>query len=321
MTVDVHEALWREHRPAIREPADFDALWERTLAESRAVAEPPRAVPYATTLTTLDVFDVTFSGFAGDPIKAWYLRPAGTDATLPTVVEYAGYTGGRDRARDRLVWASSGFAHLVMDSRGQGSQWATGGVTPDPHGAGPTVEGYLTRGVEDIEGFYYRRLCTDAALAVDAARQLPGVDPQRVAVAGGSQGGGLALAAAGLVTDVAAAMIDFPFLCHFEDAVRLAGVSPYGEIGRYLARQRGQEEATFTTLSYVDGVNFAARATAPALWSVGLVDDVCPPATIFAAYNRYAGEKEIAAYPFNGHEGGGSDHGDRQIAWYRELVS
>ena len=58
----------------------------------------------------------------------------------------------------------------------------------------------------------------------------------------------------------------------------------------------------FRTLSYFDGRNFAARATVPALFSVGLEDQVTPPSTVFAAYNEYAGPKEIRIWPFNGHE-------------------
>ncbi|KPC72196.1 acetyl xylan esterase, partial [Thermoactinomyces vulgaris] len=64
-------------------------------------------------------------------------------------------------------------------------------------------------------------------------------------------------------------------------------------------------ERAFATLDYFDGVNFAARGTAPALYSVALMDDVCPPSTVFAAYNRWQGEKQITVWPWNGHEGGG----------------
>jgi cephalosporin-C deacetylase len=67
-------------------------------------------------------------------------------------------------------------------------------------------------------------------------------------------------------------------------------------------------EAVFTTLSYVDVVNHAKRARAPALFSVGLADDITPPSTVFAAFNHYAGAKDIAVYEFNGHEGGGTRH-------------
>ncbi|MFD9561640.1 acetylxylan esterase [Streptomyces sp. NPDC059994] len=60
-----------------------------------------------------------------------------------------------------------------------------------------------------------RGLITDCVRAVDAVAQLPGPDSDRVVVSGGSQGGGLALAVAGLNGDrVAAVMPDVPFLCH-----------------------------------------------------------------------------------------------------------
>ncbi len=62
----------------------------------------------------------------------------------------------------------------------------------------------------------------------------------------------------------------------------------------------------FRTLSYFDGVSFAARATVPALYSVALMDAVCPPSTVFAAYNPLGPAPEIEVYPWNGHEGGGS---------------
>ncbi len=54
-----------------------------------------------------------------------------------------------------------------------------------------------------------------------------------------------------------------------------------------------------------DGVNFATRANASALFSTALMDTTCPPSTVFAAYNYYAGPKQIMVYEFNQHDGGG----------------
>ncbi|MER3443975.1 MAG: acetylxylan esterase, partial [Meiothermus sp.] len=69
--------------------------------------------------------------------------------------------------------------------------------------------------------------------------------------------------------------------------------APYNEIAAFCRVHRDKVGQVFATLAYFDGVNFAARATAPALFSVGLMDDVCPPSTVYAAYNHYAGPKEI----------------------------
>ena len=79
---------------------------------------------------------------------------------------------------------------------------------------------------------------------------------------------------------------------------------PYQEISNYCQRHRDQVETVFQTLSYFDGMNFAARAKVPALFSVGLMDEICPPSTVFGAYNHYAGEKQIKVWPYNHHEGG-----------------
>jgi len=80
---------------------------------------------------------------------------------------------------------------------------------------------------------------------------------------------------------------------------------PYREVVDYLAIHRDQVDAVMRTLSYVDGTVFAERATAPALLTVALMDATCPPATVFAAHARYAGEAELTIWPHNGHEGGG----------------
>ncbi|PZU44523.1 MAG: acetylxylan esterase [Microbacterium sp.] len=291
-------------RPEVREPADFDVFWRDTLADARSAAGNVMCAPVSSPFTTCDVYDVTFPGFGGDPISAWLVTPAGVNEPLPTVVEFAGYGGGRGLPSEHLRWASAGFAHLVMDTRGQGSVWGTGGQTPDPHGAGPSTPGVMTRGIESPHDYYYRRLITDAVRAVDAARSLPIVDSRRVAVAGISQGGGIAVAVSGLCDGLIAVMPDVPFLCHFERALELTARDPYTEIVQYLSVHRGAEERVLNTLSYIDGVNHAARASAPALFSVALMDDICPPSTIYAAYNRYAGSSEITVYPYNAHEGG-----------------
>lgn len=314
----------RTYRPDLPEPADFDAFWDRTLAEARTYPLDVQAVAVDSGLRLVEVHDVTFAGFGGQPVKAWLTRPAGDSRDLPVVVEYQGYGGGRGLAHERLGWAVAGYAHLFMDTRGQGSTWGSGGVTPDQAGGGPQVPGVMTRGILDPEDHYYRRLFTDAVRAVEAARALPGVDPSRVAICGASQGGGITLAVAGLVPDLVAVMPDVPFLCHFRRATEITASDPYGEIVRYLSVHRDHVQAVFRTLSYLDGVSFARRANADALFSVGLMDPICPPSTVYAAYNSYGSRAaatdrvpvtEIIEYPFNEHEGGQGHQLGRQIRW------
>ncbi|HEU4756815.1 MAG TPA: acetylxylan esterase [Agromyces sp.] len=305
----------RAFRPEVAEPDDFDEFWADTLAASRAVAEPPRLTRVDSPLSLVEVHDVEFSGFAGDPVKGWFLVPADAAGPLPAIVEFNGYGGGRGLPHERLPWAASGYAHFFMDTRGQGSAWGTGGGTPDPHGTGPSFPGFMTRGIHDPAEYYYRRVFADAALAIDAVRSLDAVEAGRVAVAGGSQGGGIAIAAAGLADGLVGAMPDVPFLCNFERAVGLTDRDPYNEIVRFLSVHRDAAPTAFRTLSYFDGVNFARRATAPALVSVALMDPICPPSTVYAMANHHAVGAEVVEYAFNEHEGGQGVHWQRQAEW------
>ncbi|MEJ3404479.1 acetylxylan esterase [Rathayibacter sp. YIM 133350] len=308
------------YRPEVAEPDDFDAFWRRTLDEARRFPDAPILERVESPLTQVEVYDLTFNGYAGQPVKAWFLVPAGTEGPLPTVVEYNGYGGGRGLPHERLAWASAGYAYLFMDTRGQGSVWGSGGDTADPDGTGPSAPGFMTRGIENPETYYYRRVYTDAVRAIDAVRTLERVDPARIAICGGSQGGGITIAVAGLVEGLVAALPDVPFLCHFERAIGLTNAFPYQEIVTYLAVHSDRIAESYRTLSYFDGVNFAKRATAPALFSTALHDEVCPPSTVFAAFNSWPAEHEIEVYPFNGHEGGRGHQWQRQASWLAERM-
>ena len=307
-------------RPEVSEPADFDGFWRDTLAGSRALATATTLSPAATPIDALIVEDLTFSGFGGERIRGWVTRPRRAER-LPVVIEYLGYGGGRGIPGERLHWAAAGYVHVLMDTRGQGAGWGTGGATPDPHGSDGAAPGFMTRGILHPDDYYYRRVFTDAVLLVDAVQDIPFADPARIAVTGGSQGGGISLAAAALHPGVVAVMPDVPFLCDFRRSVALTPGDPFGEIARYLSVHRDRGDQAFRTLSYFDGVNFARRIARPALFSVALMDDVVLPSSVFAAYNHLLTEDAaIEVYEFNGHEGGQLFHWQRQVEWLRERL-
>lgn len=296
------------YQPDAPEPADFDAFWANTLEETRHHPLDARFVPVDFGLRTLDIYDVTFAGYGGQPIKGWLMLPKGTVSPLPGVVEFIGYGGGRAFPFNWLTWPSTGYAYLVMDTRGQGSS-SLRGDTPDlPDGANPAYPGFMTQGILDPRHYYYRRLFTDAVRAVEALQQHPMVDRERIAATGVSQGGGITLAVSGLMPSIKVAMPDVPFLCHFRRAVQITPEGPYTEIVTYLRAHRDKTERVLQTLNYFDGIHFARRIQARVFCSTALMDTICPPSTVYAAYNALRVEKEMRVYPYNDHAGGGIDH-------------
>jgi cephalosporin-C deacetylase len=186
------------YRPDVAVPDDFDQFWGEQLAAAALHPVAARFEPVATRLSTVDVFDVSFVGHGGSEIRGWLLLPRHRTGPLPAIVEYIGYGGGRGLSHESLLWSSAGYAHFRMDTRGQGSGWSTG-ASSDPQDPGdPAVPGFMTRGIRRPETYYYVRLIVDAVRAVAAVRGHEAVDSTRVAVAGASQGGGLAVAAANL---------------------------------------------------------------------------------------------------------------------------
>jgi len=310
----------KAYLPEREEPKDFDRFWRASLSDAEIFELNPNYTRVDYGLMLIDTYDVAFNGYGGQPIKGWFLAPKGAEKPLPCVVIYIGYGGGRGFPIDWLLFPSAGFATLVMDTRGQGLSWLQGD-TPDIPDSGTSAHfpGFMTSGILDPKTYYYRRVYIDAVRAVQAARSHPLVDQRQVFLSGGSQGGGISLAVAGLLPDIAGIMPDVPFLCHFRRAATMIDNPPYNEISRYLKTHRDKVDIVFHTLSYFDGMNFAVRSNAPAIFSVGLMDTTCPPSTVFAAFNHYAGEKEIKIYEFNLHEGGESYQDLEKLKFLKSL--
>ena len=117
----------RTYRPPVREPADFEAFWTETVGEARAVGAASSSIVEGH-LRDVEIRNVRFPGFGGDPVAAWLLVPRGLDGPAPAVVQYLGYGGGRGLPYDNCLWACAGFVQLVMDTRVQGSSWGSGGA-------------------------------------------------------------------------------------------------------------------------------------------------------------------------------------------------
>ncbi len=300
-----------EYRPAPTRRPDFEEFWRDTLTEARAFDIDARLERIDYPVPGVEVNRLTFAGWGGHPVGGWYLRPA--VERPPALLVYHGYSGGAGEPAAYLQWVMLGCAVVTIDTRGQG------GRTGDQGGyEGGSVQGWMTQGIELPEEYFYRRVYTDCVRAVDFVCGRPELDTSRLAAAGGSQGGGLTIAAAGLDERIKLAMPDVPFLCHFERAIQIALAGPYLELQNYCARFGDRADRAIETLSYFDGMNLAADIAPDCrmLWSVGLWDDVCPPSTVYAAYHASgAGQNEMAVYRYNKHEGGGALHNERKLAW------
>jgi cephalosporin-C deacetylase len=300
----------REYRPPLTRQPDFASFWAETLREGAGPLNADvRPVEYP--VPEVQVFDVRYDGFREARIGGWYVLPQrdAMRAPLPALVFYHGYSGSRSEVYSYLPWALQGYAVFAVDVRGQS------GVSTDP-GAYSTghVKGWMTKGILDEREYYFRGVYVDCVRALDVLCARPEVDAKRIGVTGGSQGGGLTLAVAGLDQRPALAMADVPFLCHFERPLEISDAYPYREIADFIRRYPGTDERVFCTLSYFDGMNLAADIACPTLITVGLEDTVCPPSTVFAAYNQIEAPKNIDVFRYYAHEVPGT-HSVTKFAW------
>jgi cephalosporin-C deacetylase len=302
--VDMPLSQLVDYVPELTAEADFDSFWAEAKSLSQKV--PLDAIVRLVEdhpLKSVRIYDVVYKGADGTPIHGWYVTPKGEHrpGELPVIVKYHGYSGNRGTPNDLLQWAAMGMAAFAIDARGQG------GLTPDlavyPQGGAP---GWMTLGILDPESYYYKQVYLDCVRALDFVCSREEVDTGRIAVYGGSQGGGLALAAAGLDDRPKLAMPIYPFLCHFRRSVEIHATGPYTEIKNWFRRfdpEHLREGQVYRTLSYFDGMNLAARIYARTLMAITLQDTTCPPSTCFAVYNHLAGDKELKLYHDYGHEG------------------
>ncbi|MGI9145105.1 MAG: acetylxylan esterase [Chloroflexota bacterium] len=284
-------------------PSDFDQFWDHTQAELASIPADPRCEPEPLRSNeAVETHAVRFTSLGGARIFAWLCLPRGRSG-CPGLVLPPGYSGAPGVPR---AWAGLGYAALQVSPRGH--HRSDGEVAPG-------FPGYMTAGIEDPLTYIYRGAYCDIWRAVDVLLDRPEVDRARIGVTGGSQGGALSVIAAAGRPEIQAVAADVPFLTGIRDSLRLGSSYPYAEITDYLRHRPESEAQVLNTLDYVDTLNFADRIQAPTLLSAGLSDDVCPPETAYALYNRLRCPRDIRSYPYTGHEGGGLSHMLVKQAW------
>jgi cephalosporin-C deacetylase len=317
--IDMSLQELQAYRPLLTAQPDLAEYWERSLEESGRSPLNAMLEPIEYPIDGPGFNRVWYDGWRGARICAWYIVPPG-DGPFPVVVVYHGYGSSKGAIYSLLPWVSAGswltagYAVLAVDTRGQSGD----STDPGPYSTGHT-RGYMTQGILDPEEYYYRGAFIDCVRALDFVCSRTELDPDRIAVTGISQGGALTLAVAALDHRPKAAAARVPFLCHYRRALEVTDEMPYWEIAEYLNMHPDREEQAFRTLSYFDNLNLAPRITCPTLVTVGLQDMICPPSTVFAAYNHMSCDKQILVYPYMGH-----DESDAQwehiFRWFRRHV-
>ena len=283
-------------------PADFDAFWDRGLAEMRALDPKPEFRPSPFQTAFAECLDLFFTGVGGarDHAKLW--KPRKRKTAGPAMLVFHGYSGHCGDWITHLGYAAEGFVVAALDCRGQGGQSEDrGGVR------GPTLNGHIIRGLDDApEKLLFRQIFLDTAQLAGLVMGLPEVDPGRVGCTGNSQGGGLTLACAALEPRIKRAAPVFPFLCDYRRVWEMdLAKGAYQELRdffRLFDPRHEREEAIFTRLGYIDNQFLAPRIQAEVKMGTGLMDTICPPSTQFAAYNRIRSAKSMVLYPDFGHE-------------------
>jgi cephalosporin-C deacetylase len=281
---------------SVTKPEDFDAFWAQVQAELDEI--PPdlhvRHVPERST-PEVDVYELHYTSLGGLRIAAWYCcpKPEYLEPPYPGLAIVPGYISEPTLPKS---WAKLGYAAVGVAPRGKLRSNAQ---------YNPGYPGLLTDRIIDKNTYGYRGFYADALRAIDVMLTFPEIDPHRIGIHGGSQGGALSLVCAALRPEViACAALSAPYLTGFMDAAALTRSYPYEEMNEYFRLYPDRVDAVRETVSYFDCLNFAPMITAPMLLYVGLADDICPPETAFALRDRLTCDVTLHAYEGAGHEAG-----------------
>jgi cephalosporin-C deacetylase len=299
-------------------PADFDAYWARALSELDGLPADVEIVPAEFQAPYARCAHLYFTGTGGARVHAKLLAPLAASEPHPALLRFHGYRGDSGSWVDLLPYVALGYTVAALDVRAQAGL-SEERLSP----AGWTMASYLLRGIDDEpDTMLYRHVFLDTVRLARIVGAMDDVDADRVGAAGNSQGGALTLACAALEPRIKIAAPAYPFLSDYRRAWELdLDDSAYAEIAEYFRRRDPlhlREDEIFTRLGYVDIQHLAPRVTARTVMTVALGDEVCPPSTQFAAYNKLGGEKSYVLYPDFAHEDL-PGHDDAVFTLMREL--
>lgn len=283
-------------------PSDFDDYWKKSLDEMHKVDPNVTYTPSWFKAPFAECFDMSFTGVRGARINAKFLRPKNITGKIPAILAFHGYNWTNGDWNDKLNYVAAGFLVVAMSCRGQsGMSEDVGGVK------GLTSVNQLIRGVDDDpENMTMRHIMLDTAEIANIVMDLDYVDSNNVYAMGASQGGGLTIACASLEPRIRKAAPIYPFLSDYKRVWDLdLAKDAYAELRHYfriMDPTHSHEDEFYKKLGYIDIKNMAKWIKADVLMATGLSDNICPPSTQFATYNRIVSNKKHMIYPDFGHE-------------------
>ena len=290
-------------------PDDFDDFWGNILAELAGQQLEATANPDPLRSNEdVKVYQATYRSLDGLEIFGWFSVPAVGDGPFPAILVLPGYKSEPALRRD---WGRKGVAVLSVAVRGK---------LPSSARFNPGYPGLLTSGIESRETYSYRGVISDCSRGVDFLLSRPEIDAERIFCCGSSQGGGLTLATTGIRPEIKGGVSGYPFLCSYPESMRMLRSYPYDELACYVRAYPEREAQALETLRYFDGVNFATRIKCRMVVGIALEDEVCPPETSYAAYDRLAGERELWLFPESGH-GNAHDYPRQETEWLEKRIA
>ena len=285
----------KEIQPSLPVPDDFDAFWKEEKLKLAAVPMNVRLTPVKSRVAGVECFDVQADGI-GAPMSAYLARPAGAKpGSLPAIVLCHGAGVASSRLSIVAEWAKDGFVAIDFNAHGlpngQPQEFYSNLYKTD-------LEKYYLKNPESRDTIFFRGLFLRLMRAMDVVTAQPEWDGKILVANGRSQGGGQAIAAAGLDPRVTFFAAQIPALCDHTGVVS-GRINGWPKLVPVIDGK--PDEKSLQASRYFDCVNFARRTKAGAFFTVGFIDVSCPPSGVYATFNAVGGKKDIVNYFHSGH--------------------
>lgn len=285
-------------KPSLPVPDDFDSFWAAQKAALAKVEMKSTLTPVPSNFTKTDAFDAQITCL-GAPVSGYYGRPKNAKAKSHPAILFVHGAGVGGSSLPALAWSERENGMLAMDINAHGLPNGKPKAFYDEQAAG-ALKDYRFQGRDDREKCYFKGMFLRVIRALDFLTAQPEWDGKTLIVYGSSQGGFQAFAAAGLDARVTFFCAGVPAGCD-HTGVAVGRINGWPKIVT-LVDGKGVE-AEMQSARYFDNVNFAIRARCKgAAVTVGFIDTVCPPTSVYAAYNALNMTKTLHTMPLTGHK-------------------